>query len=132
MRYSRSSINLLLALPPLLVPSLAEYTLKDHFQGSNFFDGFNFFNDHDPTNGFVNYVDKKTAEGNKIISTSDKDVYMGVDWTSKLDPVGTQGGRQSVRLESKNKYNGGLFIGDFGHMPGGKCHEISSKSFHRD
>ncbi|KAI9669902.1 MAG: hypothetical protein M1831_006937 [Alyxoria varia] len=121
MTYRRSLVNFFVLLASFVVPSLAQYTLKDHFQGSNFFDAFNFFNGHDPTNGFVNYVDRKTAEGNKIISASDKDVYLGVDWTSKLDPAGSQGGRQSTRLESKNKYNGGLFIGDFGHMPGGIC-----------
>jgi hypothetical protein len=33
-----------------------QYTLKDSYAGSTFLDGFTFFSDADPTNGFVKYV----------------------------------------------------------------------------
>ena len=97
----------------------AQYSLKDYYSGSSFFDGFTFFTSFDPTHGFVNYVDQATAQNNGLISTANNVVYIGTDYTSQLDPGGSQGGRQSVRLTGINSYTGGLFIGDFAHMPGG-------------
>jgi hypothetical protein len=47
------------------------------------------------------------------------DTYLGVDFTTPLTVNGP--GRGSVRMESKNRYNHGLFIVDFKHMPGGQC-----------
>lgn len=93
-----------LLIPSLLsfaARSLAQYTLQDTFSGANFFDGFDFFTGADPTHGFVNYVDRGTAQNNGLVSTANG-AYIGVDYTSPLDPSGSQGGRQSVRLTSKN------------------------------
>jgi hypothetical protein len=59
MRYARS---LLLALGLLGLGSNAQnaqsaaYKLVDNFSGSSFESGFDFFSQHDPTNGFVRYV----------------------------------------------------------------------------
>ena len=114
------SIYSSLAYIALLSFAQAQYTIKDHFQGSTFFDGFSFFTDGDPTHGFVKYVDQGTAQTNGLIGTTANTAYMGVDYTSKLDPGGSQGGRQSVRLSSKSTYTEGLFIGDFAHIPGRK------------
>ncbi|KAL9060344.1 MAG: hypothetical protein Q9162_000748 [Coniocarpon cinnabarinum] len=112
---------LLISLATIISSSLAQYNLVDHRQGSNFFDGFDFFTGGDPTHGFVNYVNQGTAQGNGLISTSGSQVYMGVDYTSVLAADGSQGGRQSVRLTSKASYTEGLFILDAQHMPGGVC-----------
>lgn len=43
-----------LSLLPLVAPALAQYNLQAKWQGSNFFDGFDFFTSSDPTHGFVN------------------------------------------------------------------------------
>jgi hypothetical protein len=51
------SSSLLLGLTPLL-PSVSAvfYAQTDIYQGSTFFDKFNFFTDADPTNGYVECV----------------------------------------------------------------------------
>lgn len=86
------------------------YVQQARWQGANFFNGFNFFTGADPTHGFVKYVDQPTAQRNGLISTAGGPAYLGVDYTSKLAADGSQGGRQSVRLESKAQYTEGLFI----------------------
>jgi len=45
---------------------------------------------------------------------------MGVDYTTKYTQINARG-RASVRVESKKKYDGGLFIADIAHMPGSIC-----------
>ena len=37
------------------------YTLQDNYSGFDFFEGFTWFNNDDPTHGRVNYVDLQTA-----------------------------------------------------------------------
>ncbi|KAJ5086079.1 hypothetical protein N7532_010850 [Penicillium argentinense] len=108
-----------------LVPSLclfaplaaAGYTLKDDYGTSDsFFDKFNFFTGKDPTNGYVSYVDRSTAQSGGLIK-SGSSVYVGVDTVNTAsDP-----GRSSVRLESTNTYDHGLVILDLNHMPGSVC-----------
>lgn len=94
----------------------ASYNLVDHHEGSTFFDGWDFFTGQDPTWGFVNYVDKNTAQNTGLISTTDSQAYMGVDYNTVLDPNGV--GRNSVRISSQKSYNNGLFIADIYKMPG--------------
>ncbi|KAI9724722.1 MAG: hypothetical protein M1828_003591 [Chrysothrix sp. TS-e1954] len=97
----------------------AQYSLVDDFSGASFFDNFAFFTDGDPTHGYVQFVDEGTAQNNGLINTKNNQAYMGVDYTSTLDPNGV--GRQSVRLTSNKAYTEGLFILDAAHMPGGIC-----------
>ncbi|KAA8643526.1 hypothetical protein EYZ11_004286 [Aspergillus tanneri] len=92
----------------------AAYTLRDDY-GPSFFDKFTFFTAPDPTNGFVKYVDRQTAQNSGLIST-DGSIRMGVDSTNVAP-----GGRQSVRITSNQAYDRGLFILDLDHMPGGIC-----------
>ncbi|KPI45321.1 uncharacterized protein AB675_2577 [Cyphellophora attinorum] len=99
--------------------SQAIYTVQDDYSGPNFFNNFNFFTADDYTHGYVNYVDSQTAAARGLINTNNGVAYMGVDKTN----VASGRGRDSVRLESKKTYNTGLFIADFGHMPGGACGE---------
>ena len=73
----------------------------------------------DLTGGYVTYVAEGTALQEGLIKTIGNQVYLGVDYTSVLDPNGP--GRNSVRLMSNNAYNNGLIIGDFAHMPGSDC-----------
>lgn len=87
------------------------------YEGQNFFDGFDFYTDKDPTNGQVQYVDRNTAYSeNLAYVTSDDKVVMKVDNTTWL----TQGqNRKSVRIQSQKRFNGGLFILDLERSPHG-------------
>ncbi|KAA8907441.1 putative endo-1,3(4)-beta-glucanase [Sphaerosporella brunnea] len=86
------------------------------YSGASFFDGFDFFTGSDPTNGFVKYIDQATAQSQGMISTSGSSVYFGVD-NKNVAP----NGRQSIRLESKQRFTRGLFILDAAHIPGDVC-----------
>jgi len=85
----------------------------------NFFDGtyWNFITQNDPTHGYVNYVDKATAASKGYISMSgaDKPTYIGCDHTNTANGRG----RDSVRVESKKRYDYGLFLLYLDHMPTG-------------
>lgn len=95
----------------------ATYTLTDSFQGSTFFDTFDFFTDTDPTAGFVDYVDSSTAIRDELIglvngTDSSSSVYLGADFKSK-----TTTGRQSVRIMSQQAWTHGLFLADVDAIP---------------
>ncbi|KAL1843027.1 hypothetical protein VTJ49DRAFT_3341 [Mycothermus thermophilus] len=90
------------------------YQLVDNYDASNFFSSFDFFTARDPTNGFVQYIDQKTATARGLASRPHGAVYLGVDAVNK-----TTSGRASVRLTSKKAYTRGLFIADIEHMPAG-------------
>ncbi|KAJ5977673.1 hypothetical protein N7501_001015 [Penicillium viridicatum] len=109
--------TILPALGLLAHVSSAAYTLRDDYGTSDsFFDKFNFYTDTDPTNGFVNYVDRNTASRNGLINTGNG-VYIGVDHAN----TATKPGRQSIRLESTTTYKHGLVILDLAHMPSSTC-----------
>ncbi|UKZ62921.1 uncharacterized protein TrAtP1_004152 [Trichoderma atroviride] len=93
------------------------YSLSVTYDVSNFFSSFDFFTDHDPTNGFVEYVDANTANSLNLTSTLTGSVIMGVDST-ETNPAN---GRKSVRVTSQQSFNHGLFIADIAHMPGSVC-----------
>lgn len=91
------------------------YQLRDTYAGPSFFDHFNYFSDEDPTNGFVVYVDEKTARDLKLTYTTNTSAVLRVDsFTPNIID-----GRSSVRIESKNTYDTGLFIFDIIHTPYG-------------
>lgn len=96
--------------------ALETYQLKESYNPSNFFDKFTFFSSPDPNQGFVKYRNKKDATSLKLIESSREDVTIRVDSTST-----DSDGRSSIRLESTNTYNGGLFIADFAHLPKQAC-----------
>jgi hypothetical protein len=96
--------------------ALEAYELKESYNHSNFFDKFKFFSDRDPNNGFVKYRSESDAKDLGLIETGKQDVTIRVDSTRK-----EQNGRNSVRLESVNTYNSGLFIADFSHFPKQAC-----------
>lgn len=93
-----------------------------------FFDAFDFSGRSDPANGFVKYQDMKSALDShltRIIDYVYEDhdnatrimtdlLYLGVD-SQNITPTG----RPSLRLESKETFNQGLFVADIYHMPGG-------------
>ncbi|KAM0325860.1 hypothetical protein ACHAQA_007163 [Verticillium albo-atrum] len=104
------------------------YQLFDTYDSTNFLDKFSLFesdhttgnyNDVDPTSGFVSYKGRAEAEELGILKTIGDEFYLGVDAKTTLDAKGV--GRSSVRLESKAKYNKGLYIADFTHFPKPTC-----------
>jgi len=97
--------------------SAKNFTLVDKYQGANFFDGWDFFSDADPTNGNVDFATQQEAfDGGLAFTAKDGTTVLAVDDRSAV-PVG--GNRKSVRISSKKTYDGGLFIADFWAMPHG-------------
>ena len=98
---------------------LGGYKLDTQYQGSSFFDGWDFFTGDDPTHGFVNYVDKSTAQSKGYISSSQNatNVYIGCDHSETVST--SSRGRNSVRISSQKRWNTGLFIIELTHMPTG-------------
>jgi hypothetical protein len=90
---------------------------QDEYSGQNFFDGFTFYNDSDPTHGLVTYVNDTYAFQNGLAYVdSDGTVIMQGDNTTWL----TEGqNRSSVRISSIAEYNTGLFILDLNRAPWG-------------
>ena len=93
------------------------YNLLKSYTASNFFDGFTFFTDADPTHGYVQYLTQFQAYLLGYIKTDNNQIYLGVDSTTVNPP----GGRLSVRVQSVATYTHGLFIADIQHMPGSIC-----------
>lgn len=93
------------------------YKLEDDYSGQNFFDGWDFFTESDPTSGQVTYLGKSDAM-NKALAfvQSDGTIKLGVDSTTQLSSGQP---RNSVRITSTKTYNSGLFIADFFAMPHG-------------
>jgi len=63
----------------------------------------------------VDYVNQQTAQSAGLISNRNGAVYIGCDTKNKA----TGRGRQSVRISTKEIWNGGLFVMDLEHMPTG-------------
>jgi hypothetical protein len=88
----------------------ATYKLVDKFAGESFFDGWNFWDQSDPTHGQVNYLSRSDATAKNLTYVqSDGTAVLAVDDYTWLND-GEK--RNSVRVQSKKTYNGGLFILD--------------------
>jgi len=93
------------------------FELIDLYEGQNFFEGWEFFSFRDPTNGNVNYLNENDAFAKNLAFVQpDNTTVLAVDDTTFL-PEG--GFRDSVRINTKKSYTGGLFIADFWAMPHG-------------
>jgi len=85
--------------------------MLQNYEGSAFFDGFEFFTASDPTHGQVDYVADTSlayvnSAGNVILQTYNSS---DVDWN-----------RKSIRMTSKEPFQKGqLLVIDFNHMPTG-------------
>lgn len=90
------------------------YKLQETWTGESFFGNFDFYTKPDPTQGFVTYVDQQTAQERNLTYASSSSATIRVDTTSNATS-----GRDSIRLVSKNAYNGGLFVFDVAHVPYG-------------
>ncbi|KAI9662447.1 MAG: hypothetical protein M1821_008614 [Bathelium mastoideum] len=100
----------------------ASYTLQKDYMKDEFWNNWDFQTMADPTNGTVQYVDQATAASTSmgrdplINRNANGSYYMGADHNTT-----TTNGRPSLRLQSKDSYNSGLFVLDLSHMPGGEC-----------
>ncbi|KAJ5837097.1 hypothetical protein N7447_003123 [Penicillium robsamsonii] len=91
------------------------YILADTYSGRTFFDQFTYFTDEDPTKGFVVYVNQSTASHLNLTYATETSAILRVDASSP----NAHSGRNSVRIESRNTYDSGLFIFDIIHTPFG-------------
>ncbi|KAL2010734.1 hypothetical protein VTN00DRAFT_6541 [Thermoascus crustaceus] len=95
--------------------SRLNYSLRDTYEGTSFFDNFQYFSDYDPAEGFVHYVDQPGSVYLNLTYASDTSAVLKVD----TSPVDASTGRRSVRIQSKKTYSDGLFIFDVLHSPYG-------------
>ncbi|KAF2466791.1 uncharacterized protein BDR25DRAFT_395654 [Lindgomyces ingoldianus] len=93
-----------------------EYSLVDDLSYKNFFTSFEFYNDPDPSHGFVQYQSIEDAVKNEYIGYLNESIYLGVNYKDQ-----TPEGRPSIRVESTKHYNQGLLIMDIVHMPDSIC-----------
>ena len=99
----------------------ASYSLVQDYTGANFYDGFEFFTEPDPTDGLVQFLSMDAANASSIAGlinggNASMAVYLGVDSTDVAP-----NGRNSVRVSSAQAFHHGLVIADIAHMPGGVC-----------
>ncbi|KXT12819.1 hypothetical protein AC579_1810 [Pseudocercospora musae] len=112
-------ITVLIAYCAILTPA-TQYAIQTTFSGPTFLDSFDFWSSWDPTYGFVQYVDRATAEALAMINTAGSLVRFGAESKEVLDPFANVG-RKSIRLTSKQTWTHGLFILDLAHMPSSTC-----------
>ncbi|KAL4754391.1 endo-1,3(4)-beta-glucanase xgeA [Aspergillus terricola var. indicus] len=113
-----------LAASAIIFPGIAHaagsYKLQESWEGEKILNHFHFFDNADPTNGFVTYVNQSYAESAGLVKTTDSgSLYLGVDYETVLTVDGP--GRESVRIESNEYYDQGLYVVDIQHMPGSIC-----------
>ncbi|RDA96100.1 hypothetical protein CP533_1808 [Ophiocordyceps camponoti-saundersi (nom. inval.)] len=96
------------------------YALTSSFAGQSLLNGFDWFDGVDPSHGSVAYQSRANAEAKGLFSVDENTgvVRLKVDHQHRYSP---HEGRPSIRLESKETYNHGLFISDFLHMPPSQC-----------
>ncbi|OBZ79820.1 putative glycosidase C21B10.07 [Grifola frondosa] len=92
------------------------WKVAQSYQGSTFFDGWDFTNAADvTTDGIAQYIDQNTAQSANIIEiNSAGNAVMRVETTPQVT-----GNRQSIRITTQYSYTGGLIILDAVHMPTG-------------
>ncbi|MBE3048308.1 hypothetical protein IMZ48_38550 [Candidatus Bathyarchaeota archaeon] len=96
--------------------SASQWQLAETYDKTNFFDKFDFFSQNDPTFGHVNYRTREDATELGLVGVEGDDVFMRPDTSGTVD-----GGRSSVRIESKKVYDHGLFIARFSKVPTPTC-----------
>ncbi|EAU90480.2 endo-1,3(4)-beta-glucanase [Coprinopsis cinerea okayama7 len=93
------------------------YKLEVFYRGESFLNDWDYFSDPDPTHGNVNYQTRENAVAKNLSYVQeDGTMVLAVDDFTDV-PVG--GKRDSIRISTKKRYNGGLFIADFWKMPHG-------------
>ncbi|KAH7108894.1 putative endo-1,3(4)-beta-glucanase [Dactylonectria estremocensis] len=120
---NRRVLMLSCLISPIKQPILSKityatiYSLSITYNTINFFTSFNFFNEKDLTNGFIEYVGFETAVSEGLAGDRNGAIYIGVN-TSTVSPAS---GHKSVYITSQTSFTYGLFIADIIHMPGSIC-----------
>ncbi|KAL7937964.1 glycoside hydrolase family 16 protein [Trichoderma chlorosporum] len=98
-----------------------EYILSTSYAGEALLSSFNWFDGIDPSHGFVSYQNRQNAQSMGLYNIDERTgvVRLGVDSTHSYSI--TDRGRPSIRIESRETYDHGLFIADFLHMPPSHC-----------
>ncbi|KAI1214801.1 glycoside hydrolase family 16 protein [Annulohypoxylon truncatum] len=100
--------------------SFLNYTLSDSYNGTTFFDKFDYFTGYDPAAGFVHYVPEEQATQLNLTYASTDSAVLRVDTSvGNTSTPDASTGRFSVRVQSKTQYDSGLFIFDVKHTPFG-------------
>lgn len=81
-----------------------KWNLADQVGPNDFLNKFTFYDAVDPTGGQVQYVNKQTAQQNKLVSVNGDVFSMRVE-TTKV----TQN-RKSVRISSNDAYGDGVYM----------------------
>jgi len=93
------------------------YYLKDQWRGDDFFQGWTWETEDDPTHGRVNYVSQDEARSKHLAYADGDKFIMRADDLSIVKPSAR--GRDSVRISSQNAYDEAIFVLDLTHMPAG-------------
>ncbi|KAF4587846.1 beta-1,3-endoglucanase [Ophiocordyceps camponoti-floridani] len=103
------------------------YKLKEVINSTNFYGEFDFLTKgrnpaklYDDNDAWVRYQSLEEARAKNLTDTTDGLVYLGVDHTTVLDPDSPVG-RDAFRVQSRKKYNKGLFIMRYTHLPKPVC-----------
>ncbi|KIL70806.1 glycoside hydrolase family 16 protein [Amanita muscaria Koide BX008] len=90
---------------------------QDEYSGQTFFDRWDFYDQSDPTNGHVTFLNKSAAFSNGLayVDPNGTVIMKGDDTTTLAQGVY----RNSVRISSQAVYNTGLFILDLNRAPWG-------------
>ncbi|KDR85293.1 hypothetical protein GALMADRAFT_234074 [Galerina marginata CBS 339.88] len=114
-RHPTSTSSKLGSSPTPTSPASSPWRLVNSYQGSNFFDGWDFFTGGDPTEGIVDYIDENTARASNLLEVNSQgNAVMRVETTPVVST-----NRRSIRITTQSQFNGGLFIMDSVHMPTG-------------
>ncbi|KAL5890222.1 hypothetical protein ACKVWC_005432 [Pyricularia oryzae] len=104
------------------------YQIEETYDTSNVNSKWDFFQskfdtgnvlDIDPTEGFVNYRSYNDAKSLGVLSEESGSIMMKPNFPAGITANGK--GPDSVRLESKARYQQGLFIADFSRFPKPVC-----------
>ncbi|OSD05773.1 glycoside hydrolase family 16 protein [Trametes coccinea BRFM310] len=96
--------------------SSSPWKVAQSYQGSSFFDGWDFQNSPDTTtHGVAMYIDRDSAQSANLIEiNSAGNAVMRVETTPTVSQY-----RKSIRITTQFSYTGGLIVLDAVHMPTG-------------
>ncbi|KAI0314130.1 glycoside hydrolase family 16 protein [Amylostereum chailletii] len=92
------------------------YLLTDTFTGQDFFDGFDWIAEPDPTEGLVQYVDKATAQSEGLATVEGGNFFLRADAQTILTG---DTGRKSSRIQSVKSWDLHVSVYNVVHMPQG-------------
>ncbi|PWN37822.1 uncharacterized protein FA14DRAFT_130746, partial [Meira miltonrushii] len=90
----------------------ATWSLSTTINPTDFDNQFNYYNQTDPTHGLVLYQDYQDAKANNLTGIAHGNYFMRVDTTEVQ-----LAGRRSIRLESKQTYQDGVYVLNVSHVP---------------